>query len=182
MENQVQENKWQIIAKFGLIYALLSVGLSLVSFITGTQMSLKYLNSLANFLIVFGTMYMWMKAIKMELNGGFISYGQAFISGILISVAASVLLAIYFYVYLTFIDVDFVENMTIESKRQLIESGASEDEIEAQMKVMSYVKSPWVMTFGGFLGNFFYGFVASLIMAFFVKREDPDSAYKSLEE
>jgi hypothetical protein len=72
--------------------------------------------------------------------------------------------------------------MTIESKRQLIESGASEDEIEAQMKVMSYVKSPWVMTFGGFLGNFFYGFVASLIMAFFVKREDPDSAYKSLEE
>ena len=182
MENQIQEHRWQIIAKFGLIYTLLSVGLNLISYITGTQISLKYLISIANFLVVFGAIFYGMRAIKTEIQAGFITYGQAFKVGVFISIAASILLAIYFYIFLTFIDVDFIENMTVEAKRQLIESGASEEEIEKQMEVMSYVKSPWVMVAGGFIGNFFYGFIASLLMAFFVKKEDPESAYKSLEE
>jgi hypothetical protein len=181
MENTTQENKWQIIAKFGLIYTLLSVALNLVMYISGTQISLKYLNSALNLGIVLGSIYFGMQAVKNETQNGFSTYGQAFKAGMFISLCASVLLTIYFYVFLTYIDVDFMSNMITETKRQLIESGATEDEIEAQMKVLSYVKSPWVLNLGGFIGNFFYGIVASLIVAFIVKREDPDGAYKSLD-
>jgi hypothetical protein len=181
MKEHSQENFWPLISKFGLIYALLSVALNLVLYITSTQLSLKYLNTALNFVIVFGSIFWGMQTVKNEIHDGFSSYGQAFKAGILITVAASVLLTVYFFVYFSYIDVDFIDNMAAESKKQLIENGATEDEIEAQMKVLSYVKSPWVLNLGGFLGNFFYGLIASLILAFIVKREDPDAAYKSLE-
>ncbi|MCG9880616.1 MAG: DUF4199 domain-containing protein [Bacteroidia bacterium] len=181
MDQELKAHKWQLVAKFGLIYTLLSVALNLLAFITGSQLSMKFVNSLLNFIVVFGSMYFGMLAIRNEVTNGFASYGDCLKSGVQITVAASVLLTIYFYVFITFIDVDFIDNLMTESKKQLIESGATEDEIEQQMNAMSMVRSPWVLSIGGFLGNFFYGFVASLIIAFFVKRDDPDAAYKSLE-
>lgn len=181
MDQELKAHKWQLVAKFGLIYTLLSVALNLIMYISGTQLSLKFVSTILNFLVVFGSLYAGIVAIRNEVTNGFASYGDCLKSGMQITAAASILLTIYFYVFITFIDVDFIDNLMTESKKQLIESGATEDEIEAQMNAMAMVRSPWVLNLGGFLGNFFYGFVASLILAFFAKREDPDAAYKSLE-
>ncbi len=181
MEPKLETNKWQIIAKFSLIFTLILVAVNLMFYITGMQTKLSVVMTILTILVVAGSIYKGILTQRNQVLGGYISYGGGVKIGLLITLFASVLLTFYHYIFVEFIDVDFMDNMIKEAKRQMIEDGSSEEEIEMGMKMFEYMNSPWVFALVGFLGYFFYGLFASLIVSIFTKREDPDAQYKSLE-
>jgi hypothetical protein len=181
MEPKLETNKWQIIAKFSLIFTLILVAVNLMFYITGMQTKLSVVMTILTILVIGGSIYKGILTERNQVLGGFITYGEGVKIGLLITLFASILLTFYNYIFVEFIDVDFMDNMIKEAKRQMIEDGSSEEEIEMGMKMFEYMKSPWVFALGGFAGYFFYGLIASLIVAIFTKREDPDAQYKSLQ-
>lgn len=180
MEPQISTGKWQIIAKFSMIYSLVLIALNLILFITGLQMKLSFLSTIVMIITVVGSIYFGTISLRNNTLGGYITYGQSVGTGMLISLFAGIIMVIYSYIYATVIDPDFLNNMVEEVKRKMIEEDASEEKIEQSIYWMKKMSSPWIMMAGGLFSYLFYGLIASLIVSIFTKKEDPDAAYKSL--
>jgi MFS family permease len=181
MEPQLQTNKWQIITKFSLIYSLLVIALNLILYILGLATKMNWFSTIVMLIAVLGSIYFGIISRRNNTLGGYISYGQGVGTGMLITVFASVIITIYSYVFMNYIDPDMMENIITETKKKMIEDGTSEEAIEASVGMMRKMQSPTTMAIFGFIGQMFYGLIASLIVAAFTKKEDPDSSYKSLD-
>ncbi len=183
MEDQIQAqtNKWQIIFKYSLIYALTSIGFSVLLYILGFAVKSNWIISCINILIVVGSLYLGIKARRDETLNGFISYGQGVGTGVLIALCAGVVVTIYQLFFSLFIDPELTKNIMDEAKRKLIEDPSStEDQINMGMKMMNFFNSPWMMAIMGILASVFMGLIVSLILSIFTKKENPDGAYNDL--
>ncbi|MDZ4667946.1 MAG: DUF4199 domain-containing protein [bacterium] len=181
MEPTIVTSKWQIIAKFAIIFTLILVALNLMLYITDMQTKLNTVTTIVTFLVIAGSIFKGIQTQRDQLLGGYVSYGAGFKIGMFITLFAAIMLTVYSVIFITFIDVDFMDNILNEAKKQMIEQNKSEEEIEMAMKFSSYMKSPWVFAAGGFIGYMFYGIIASLIVSIFTKRVDPDATYNSLQ-
>lgn len=102
---------------------------------------------------------------------GFISYGKALGTGTLLSLVAAMLLAIYTYIFLEFIDPGFIDSIMEKAYNDMQAQGSSEAEIDMAMKITEGFTNPFVMAFTGIFTNVLLGFLGSLIIAAAVKRE-----------
>ncbi|OYU94884.1 MAG: hypothetical protein CFE21_14485 [Bacteroidetes bacterium B1(2017)] len=180
MEPQISTSKGQIIAKFGLIYSLLLIALNLIMYITGMQNQMKSVTFFITMSMILGSVYFGIISRRNNTLGGFITYGQSVGTGMLISLVGGLIMAVYSYLFVTIIDPEMITNGLLETKRQMIEQNKSEEEIEMAMKWGKKLSTPLMVIVFSILLNLFYGLVASLIIAIFTKREDPDSQYNSL--
>lgn len=181
MEHQTSTNKWQIIAKFSLIYALIMIALNLILFITDTMESAKWFSLILTTLVVTGSMYFGILSLRNNVNGGFISYGKSFSTGMWIAVFAALMLTIYQIVFVTIIDPDFTRKMLIELKKQLLEKKMSEEQLQTTLHFYGYLTKTWVLALSAFITHIFIGLFASLIVSIFTQKEDPESEYNSLQ-
>jgi hypothetical protein len=182
MEPQVTANKWQIIIKFSLIYALIIIALNLILYILDLQNKMSVFSSIALIVITLGSVYFGILSSRDNVMNGFITYGQGVSTGMLISLFAGLIVTVYTYLFVSFIDPDFMQNIINQAKRDMIEKGENEENIERAIEMMSMMNKPWIMSLMGLLGQLFYGLIASLIISNFTKRLDPDSSYNSLSE
>lgn len=180
MEANPTTTKWQVIIKFSMIYAMLSIAISLVLFITGQQAKSNWIISLITFFIVCGSLYFGLKARRDETLNGFMSYGQGVGTGVLIALVSGIIMSIYYFINVTYIDPDLTANIVEEAKRKMIEKGDSEESIEAATNMMEKFQSPWLVALVGLIGNIVYGLVVSLILSIFLKKENPGEHYDTL--
>lgn len=173
METEQQETTFmQIAIKYGLILGMSGVTLSLISFITNSQFSLSWLWSTLNYVVILACVIMAMKARKLEVNKGLLTYGQALGIGTVVALFGGILVALYQLVYQKYIDPEFFDKILAEAKRSLIEKNYSEQQLETSMMMMEKMKSPAYMFFTSLLGLTFMGFLFSLIAAIFMKKQD----------
>jgi hypothetical protein len=182
MEPQVTANKWQIIIKFSLIYALILIALNLILYILDMQNKMNVFSTIALIVITLGSVYFGILSRRDNVMDGFITYGQGVSTGMLISLVAALIVSVYSFVFATFIDPDFMQNIINQAKRDMIEKGESEEAIEMAIGMMSKMNKPWIFALMGLLGQLFYGLITSLIVSNFTKRIDPDGSYNSLSE
>lgn len=175
-----ENTKWQIIAKFGLINALLLIALNLVLYITNAQTSLGYLNSILVFMIVISTSYFGVIACRNEYYNGFLTYGQGVGAGFFINALACFLLSFYTYIFVVFIDPDYLNNILSQSKKMMIERGDSEEIIATSMGWVKKFTTPFYFSLFAGLGNLFSSFIGVLLLSIFTRKEDPNSHYNSL--
>lgn len=180
MEPQVTTSKWQIIIKFSLIYALILIALNLILYILDMQQKMNIFNTIVLIITTLGSIYFGILSQRDNVMNGFITYGEGISTGMLISLFAGLIVSIYTLVFATFIDPDFMLNIINQAKRDMIEKGDSEENIERAISMMSVMNKPWILAVFGLLGQLFYGLIASLIVSNFTKRLDPDASYNSL--
>lgn len=173
MEPKLETNKWQIIAKFSLIFTLILVAVNLMFYITGMQTKLSVVMTILTILVVAGSIYKGILTQRNQVLGGYISYGGGVKIGLLITLFASVLLTFYHYIFVEFIDVDFMDNMIKEAKRQMIEDGSSEEEIEMGMKMFEYTEFPLGICFGWIFRVLFLWFICQLNRIYFYQARRP---------
>ena len=109
-------------------------------------------------------------------NNGFISYGASLKLGTTVAFFASVIFAFYFIIYISYIDTNWISDTLNELKDDILnnDNEISEELLDEQLEdATNYLKPHWLMMSYTLMGTF-AGFLYSLIISIFVKKEDPN--------
>ncbi|MEO8664473.1 MAG: DUF4199 domain-containing protein [Ignavibacteria bacterium] len=97
----------------------------------------SYIGIIAIFIPIAG-IYLGIKERRDKTNFGYITFKDAFRTGITITFIIAVLLVIFTYVYYEYINPNFVNYLAAETEKNLIERGAGRDEINAVVTIIRY--------------------------------------------
>jgi len=166
--------------KFSMNYgAYLGLGLIVISFfvyILGLEEQKSIVPSLLNnFLMITAIVYS-VKVYRDNLNGGYISYSQSLKLGTSVVFFASVILAFYTFIFVTFINPEYLDNILKVAEQEILNSDPeiSDTDLDMALSMTQKMLQPqWMITLS-VLGGTFMGFFYSLIISFFVKKEDPN--------
>jgi len=110
-------------------------------------------------------------AYRDKVLGGFISYKDAFVTGLLITIFAGILSSFFSFILIRYIDPSVMEQSIAKAEEKMINRGMSEDQVELAMeKTKEFMGSP-LMVLIGLLSFAFIGTIISLITAAIVKKE-----------
>lgn len=165
---------------FGLMTAGAMVVYSLILYVLDLDQNpwLPYLS----YVLLIGGIYLGSKSFRDNYRGGYITYGSAVMSGFLIGIVASVIVAVYTYIFFTYINPDAIQEAMTLAEEKLLERGMSEDEVDEAMALSGKMMSPGIMTAMAFFGNMVAGLIISLITSIFVKREEPIDSFPTQDE
>lgn len=155
---------------FGLITGAAMIVYSIILFLANMHMNtwLPYVS----FVILTAGMILGTINYRDKINGGFITYGGAFVSNFLIVIFAAILTTLYFIIYSKYINPGFIDEVMEMARQKLAEKNLSDDEIERATAMQAKFMTPLVMTILGLIGTMFWGTLLSLVVAIFVKKED----------
>lgn len=168
MENTNKPSLIQTTLTWGLITGFAGVVYSLILYFAG--LSLNKPAGYAGMIITIAGIYLGIKAFRDQSLGGYISYGRALGTGVLISLFASIIGTIFMIILYTYIDPELITRSLQESQDKMAERGMAEDQIEAAMEMSKKLFVPMVGIMGILMGVFL-GFIISLIVSIFVKKE-----------
>lgn len=159
--------------------AYLGLGLVLISFtvyILGLEEQKSIIPSLLNNFLIIGAIAYSVKMYRDNFNNGFISYSQSLKIGTSVVFFASVILAFYTYIFVTFINPEYLENIIKIAEQEILNSDPeiSDEDLDLALSMTQKMLQPQWMSTLSVLGGTFMGFFYSLIISFFVKKDDPN--------
>lgn len=146
---------------------------SLLTWILGLPMN-HWSNSVITYGILIGGAYYFIKQYRDQELGGYMSYGQVVGAGTLISVFASLLFDFYFWIYLSFLNSDAINQIKEQAYEQAIAMGQTEEQAIQGMEMMNFMYSPGGMVIMGFFSTVFMGFIIALILGIFLRKNNPN--------
>ncbi len=171
----MEENKptqMKVAMNYGAILGLALVALGILFYLTGWNRSMTSGLQWINYLVQILLIVMGIKYYRDSVQGGFISYGRALGTGTLISLFAAIIISVYMYIYITYMDPTFMEFIASQQEEQLYAQGFSDEQVERSMEMARNFTSPNMMLIMAFLGTTFIGFIMSLIISIFLKKEN----------
>ncbi len=112
------------------------------------------------------------KAFK-EGGDGFMSLGQGLGIGTLISLIGGAISGIFSYIYLKFIDDSMLGKIRDMQIEKMEDQGLDDDAIEKAMEITDKFMSAEMMPVWTIVGMLFFGFILSLIISIFTKKNNP---------
>jgi hypothetical protein len=109
-------------------------------------------------------------------NEGFISFSQSYLSCLLITIFSSIILAFFIYIYLSFFDQSFIDEVLKKTEEEMLNKKMPDDQVEKGMEIARTFASPIMMAIMTIIFNLnlllmlFFGLFVSLIL----KRDNPN--------
>lgn len=157
--------------KWGLILGILSIAFFMVGIALGdpNMTALRWLS----ILVIIGVIVMAHREYKNN-GDGFMTYGQGLGLGTLVAAVSSVISAIFSYVYIKFIDDNFLANTREMQIQEFERQGMSDEQIEMAVEMSSRFTTPEMILVIGIVFGIFIGFIISLIVSAFTKNSNPE--------
>ena len=134
--------------------------------------------SLLNNFLMIGAIIYSVTVYRDSLNNGFISYSQSLKIGTSVVFFASVILAFYTFLFVTFINPEYLENIIKVAEQEILNSNPeiSDEELDMALSMTQKMLQPqWMITLSVLGGTFMWiQRIYSLIISFFVKKQDPN--------
>ena len=113
-------------------------------------------------------------AYRKKMEGGFITYGRAFSMGFYVGLVASVLVAVYLYIYVQFINPGMIEEILLKAEDDMLTQNPNmtDEQLDQARGWVEKFTSPTMITIMGFIMNVVASTILSLIIAIFAKREN----------
>lgn len=128
------ELKYGLFTSFILfIWAIIEYTIILPNF----QALSMYVGIVAIFIPIFG-IFLGIKERRERSNFGYISFKEAFRTGIVITFIIAVLMVLFTYVYYEYINPDYVNYLAAQTEKALIQKNASREEISAALTIIRY--------------------------------------------
>lgn len=159
--------------------AYLGLGLVLISFtvyILGLEEQKSIIPSLLNNFLIIGAIAYSITMYRDNFNNGLVSYSQSLKIGTSVVFFASVILAFYTYIFVTFINPEYLENIIKIAEQEILNSDPeiSDEDLDLALSMTQKMLQPQWMSTLSVLGGTFMGFFYSLIISFFIKKDDPN--------
>jgi len=162
--------------RYSLIIAGIMIGIGLIMFITGLDMSDNA--KIYQYLALVVPIYFLYAAAKEkrehELNG-FISYGQAFKRDAAICTISAFIQSMYQILYFKVLNPAMVDRVKEQQLIEFEKQGMSEQQIEISLKYTEmFVSNPALIFISTFLAILIVGLIISLIVAAIVIKDNPN--------
>ncbi|PLX05566.1 MAG: hypothetical protein C0598_14240 [Marinilabiliales bacterium] len=111
-------------------------------------------------------------------QNGFLSYGKGVSVGTLTGLFASVVLAIFIFIYVNYIDPSIVEKALVQAEEGILQRAPniSDEALEQQMSMVEIFTKPVFMAVTSIIWYTIVSLVFSLLISIFAKREDTNIA------
>jgi hypothetical protein len=156
----------------GLILGIALVVYSLTLYIIGMIKPPAWVG-IINYLLIIGGIIYGTKKYRDEDLGGEISYSQALGFGVLVCVFAALISGVYTILLMTVIDPEYISKLMSIMEEEFVQKGLPEEQIDAAMKMLNWMRSPIFMTLSTIIGFAFMGTIFSLVTSAFLKKEKP---------
>jgi hypothetical protein len=168
MENSI--SVWKANLNNGLILGLITIAYTLVIY---------FLNLIFNeyqgyffYLIQIVVLFVLIKSYSKNCKHGFITYGQAFASGVVISIYSAVIYAVLIYLLYAFIDTDLVNKQLAFIEETLIKRGLPQSFIDSGMEIQKKFLQPSIYALTRLFSNFSGGTIITLVVSLFIRKEN----------
>ena len=166
------KSAWPLAIKYGLITAIASFVYSIILYITHlyTNAWLPYVGLII--MLIGLTMGIRERRDK-ELNG-YISYGGAFGTGMMISLVIALISIVTTFLMFSVIAPDEIGEMAKMQQQALEAKGMSQDQIQQGMDIAKKFMTPTWFVIWGIVGILFFGCIINLILAAILKKDNPN--------
>ncbi|MFH1295825.1 MAG: DUF4199 domain-containing protein [Bacteroidota bacterium] len=157
---------------YGIITGVVMILFNLILYLFDLHLNTK-ITWIAYVILVGGMIWGTLDYRKKVLNG-FMSYGKAFSTSLMIVLFASILVAIYTFLFFQVIAPDAVQDVIELSRQSALERDPeiTDEQLEQGMQMFSFIMTPIGMAISGMLSQLITGAVISLITSIFLKKED----------
>ncbi len=158
--------------QFGLLTGLAMIVYTLIMYLVGVNMHSSW--NLIGYLFLLGGIYWGMSNIREKQLDGVMSYGKAFGVGFWIAFFAALLLGIFTFFYLKYVNTAALANGISEAENKILASNPniSDQALQKALDMVKMFATPVLSAITGFIGYLIAGTIFSLIIAIFAKRED----------
>jgi len=178
MENK--PNVWKNAMNGGIIVGVVLIIYSILMYFLDLSLE-KWVSWVSYIFFIGGIVYTTIQ-YRDNVLGGSISYAQALGFGVLVMFFASILTAVYSFVFMTYIDPDFVGKIMEMTQQQMLDQGLSEEQVEQAMEMQKGFMKPGIMALITVPTYAFIGFIFSLITSIFLKKEGVPEVFDDVEE
>lgn len=158
---------------YGVLLGILSILQSVALYVTNNHLKQSWITSLLGFIIIVVVISMGLIAFK-KSNNGYMSLSQALKVGLGIAVISGIIVALYTFVFATFIEPDLGAQAMEIQREKMIESGKlTTEQIDQSLEMGAKFAKPWIMATFSIIGSLFFGFIVSLIAGLILKKDNP---------
>jgi hypothetical protein len=156
--------------RYGLLTGLVNVLFSFALFVTQTDQSpIRWLG----LVILIGGMVLAHNAYK-QANAGFMDYSEGLGIGALMSIISGTLSTAFSFVYMKFIDPDYMSRIMDTARAKMeAKGGMTDEQIDQAMSMMQKFSSAGWMVLFGVLGSLLFGFLIALVVSAITKNPKP---------
>ena len=167
--NSFAMKKSTIILTWGMGTSIISIIYSQILYAMGMENSgLREIS----FLIIFFGLFIGTLMVRNKVNGGYLTYGEGFKAGFLMSLIITILGIIALSVDLQ-IHKDMIDRIIEARQIDMINSGVPPDQLEMRMNFVRHITTPKWMIIGGFVFFLVLNTIFSLVTAGLCTRKKP---------
>jgi hypothetical protein len=164
---------WLPIAiKYGIIFGLLSGLVTVIIFLTENFGNI-WLGMVVGLIVSITGIVLTHREFKSN-NGGYMSYGQGLISGLVMSILAGLISGTISYLYIQFVDPTILEKMAQMQIEMLEKMNFPAEQMDEAIEKMEAENTASKQLTGGLVSGFVGGLILSLIVSAFTKRTRPE--------
>jgi len=155
---------------YGIILGVISVLISVAVYAMGMQYDQDWKMGSIGIIAMIAVIFLGIKKFK-EFNDGFLTVGQALKIGVGIALIGGIISVIYSYVFMTYIEPDFMANTMAKAQEQMMEQNPNltDEQVEQATAMMSKFSNTAISSAFSLIGNLFFGFIIALISGFIQK-------------
>lgn len=176
----MEQNKpslWKNALYWGLIMGIVLIIYSLIMFFLNLSLE-KWVNWLSYIFIIAVLVVGTINYRDKEL-GGVMSYGQALGFGVLVILFATLINAIYSFIFMKYIDPEIIERMLTMQEEEMIKRGIPDAQIEQGMGMVKKFMTPLMINLFAIPVSVFFGFIISLITSIFLQKKPAQINYNN---
>ena len=155
----------------GLFLGLALVLLQTIFYLTDIQYNSK--TGYLSYVILIVGLYLSIRNYRDTVNGGMLNYGRGVGYGVLVSLMAGIISAMFVFILYTYLDSSMIDKILIDTENKLVEDGVDDSQIEQTMEVTAKMITPFTITLFSIIGMVFMGLVFSLVVSVFLRKENP---------
>lgn len=169
---------WPTITRYGLIGGLVLIVFSMLGILTGFSSPAAGLVAVALNMVVMLGLYivLMVLAVKQQrdLQGGFISFGSAFLVAFGVGFIVSIISTLFTFVYLNYIDPGYLDKIIADSQEMWERFNMNEEQMEAAREQTMRAGEPVYMLRQMGFGAIF-GAIISLIIGAVMKKKPAET-------
>ncbi len=175
MEDQPKLSAKSIMLNYGLMLGFVSIIIALVNYVFGDLYKPHWILIVVSLLATTAVIVLGVKKLK-ELNGGFLSVGQAVKTGLGIALISALIYAVYLAVFFNFIETSYFENVALVQEQTIMESypNLTDEQLEGAIKNAAMFNNTGANVTMAIMFSLFFGLIVSLITGLIMKRSEED--------